>query len=181
MIAIPTELPEVFVLEPEVFSDDRGFFLEAFNLVRFGELLGDMPLFVQDNHSRSRRNVLRGLHHQIQQAQGKLVCCVVGRIFDVAVDVRASSSHFGQWIGLELSAERHNQLWIPAGFAHGFLVTSDAAEVLYKATDYYAPEYERSILWNDPDIGIDWPLQGEPVLSAKDATAPLLSDAEVFA
>lgn len=181
MIATPTELPEVIALEPEVFSDERGSFMESFNLRRFGELVGEAPAFVQDNHSRSVGNVIRGLHYQIQEAQGKLVRCVVGRVFDVAVDVRASSPRFGQWAGLELSADNYRQLWIPEGFAHGFLAMSEPVEVLYKATAYYAREHERSILWSDPAIGIAWPLRGDPVLSDKDAAAPLLGDAEVFA
>jgi len=155
---IPTSIPDVLVIEPKVFGDDRGFFFESFNLRLFREKTGLNPTFVQDNHSRSSRNVLRGLHYQIRQPQGKLVRVVAGEVFDVAVDVRRSSPTFGKWAGTLISAENKRQLWIPPGFAHGFLVLSDSADFLYKTTDYYAPEHERSILWNDPDIGIDWPL-----------------------
>ncbi|MFV0665770.1 dTDP-4-dehydrorhamnose 3,5-epimerase [Denitromonas sp.] len=176
-----TDLPEVLIIEPKVFGDARGFFLESFNAKAFAEATGvDLP-FVQDNHSRSAQGVLRGLHYQIQQAQGKLVRVVRGAVFDVAVDVRRSSPNFGRWVGVELSEDNHRQLWVPPGFAHGFLVLSDSADFLYKTTDYYAPEHERSVLWNDPAIGIDWPLPGEPLLSGKDQAAVLLKDAEVFA
>ncbi|WP_370660742.1 dTDP-4-dehydrorhamnose 3,5-epimerase [Zemynaea arenosa] len=181
MKAIPTAIPEVLIFEPQVFGDDRGFFFESFNARTFRELTGIACDFVQDNHSKSARNVLRGLHYQIEQTQGKLVRVVSGAVFDVAVDMRRSSPTFGQWVGVELSAENKRQLWIPPGFAHGFLVTSDSAEFLYKTTDYWAPQHERSLLWNDPALGIEWPLQGEPVLSGKDAQAKRLADAETFA
>ena len=176
-----TDLPEVMIIEPKVFGDVRGFFLESFNARAFAEATGvDLP-FVQDNHSRSAQGVLRGLHYQIKQAQGKLVRVVRGSVFDVAVDVRRSSPNFGHWVGVELSEDNNRQLWVPPGFAHGFLVLSASADFLYKTTDYYAPEHERSVLWNDPAIGIDWPLLGEPLLSGKDKVGALLKDAEVFA
>lgn len=175
-----TALPEVLLIEPKVFGDDRGFFYESFNLRKFKELTGQRPNFVQDNHSKSARNVLRGLHYQVQQAQGKLVRVTSGSVFDVAVDVRKSSPNFGKWVGVELSGENKRQLWIPEGFAHGFVVLSDTAEFLYKTTDYWAPEFERSIVWNDPAIGIDWPFDGEPLLSGKDLAGKLLADAETF-
>lgn len=181
MNVIKTPLDGLLVIEPTVFGDQRGFFYESFNAQRFAEQTGVTVEFVQDNHSRSGKGVLRGLHYQIQQAQGKLVRVTTGAVFDVAVDVRKSSPTFGQWYGLELSAENKRQLWIPAGFAHGFVVTSDVAEFLYKTTDYYAPAYERSVIWNDPAIGIDWPLDGEPLLSAKDKAGVPLAEAEVFA
>ncbi|NRR31630.1 dTDP-4-dehydrorhamnose 3,5-epimerase [Oxalobacteraceae bacterium] len=181
MNVISTPLEGLLVIEPKVFGDDRGFFYESFNARRFAELTGVQVEFVQDNHSRSARNVLRGLHYQIQQAQGKLVRVTAGAVFDVAVDLRKSSPTFGQWYGLELSAENKRQLWIPAGFAHGFVVTSESAEFLYKTTDYWAPEFERSILWNDPAIGIEWPLEAAPLLSGKDQAGSLLANAEVFA
>jgi len=181
MNVIPTEIPDVLILEPRVFGDSRGFFFESFNEQAFQEKTGVTARFVQDNHSRSSRNVLRGLHYQIQQAQGKLVRATVGEIFDVAVDIRRSSPTFGMWVSCVLSAENKRQLWVPAGFAHGFVVTSDIAEVLYKTTDYYAPQHERSILWNDPDLAIAWPLDGEPSLSAKDQAGSLFREAEVFA
>ncbi|GJI96282.1 dTDP-4-dehydrorhamnose 3,5-epimerase [Duganella caerulea] len=182
MNVIATPLEGLLVLEPRVFGDDRGFFYESFNARRFAELTGVTLPFVQDNHSRSAKGVLRGLHYQIQQAQGKLVRATAGSVFDVAVDMRKSSATFGQWYGIELSAENKKQMWIPPGFAHGFVVTSDAAEFLYKTTDYWAPEHERSVLWNDPAIGIEWPaLDAAPLLSAKDQAAVLLADAEVFA
>ncbi|MCP5222712.1 MAG: dTDP-4-dehydrorhamnose 3,5-epimerase [Zoogloeaceae bacterium] len=181
MQVIATDLPEVMIIEPKVFGDARGFFLESFNAKAFAEATGvDLP-FVQDNHSRSAQGVLRGLHYQIQQAQGKLVRVVRGSVFDVAVDVRRSSPNFGRWVGVELSEGNHRQLWVPPGFAHGFLVLSASADFLYKTTDYYAPEHERCVLWNDPAIGIDWPLPGEPLLSGKDQAGVLLKDAEVFA
>jgi dTDP-4-dehydrorhamnose 3,5-epimerase len=176
-----TPLPEVLVLEPQVFGDSRGFFFESFNDRAFSELTGSERRFVQDNHSRSAKGVLRGLHYQICQPQGKLVRVVAGEIFDVAVDIRGSSPHFGRWFGLTLSADNKRQLWLPEGFAHGFLVTSEWAEVLYKTTDYYAPEHERGIRWDDPGIGIDWPLEGKPLLSSKDAAAGMLRKPEVFA
>ncbi|MFB2881997.1 dTDP-4-dehydrorhamnose 3,5-epimerase [Floridanema aerugineum] len=175
-----TEIPDVLLIEPKVFGDSRGFFFESFNQQAFSEKTGVEVNFVQDNHSRSSKNVLRGLHYQIEQAQGKLVRVVSGEIFDVAVDVRKNSPTFGQWVGYLLSAENKQQLWIPAGFAHGFLVVSETAEVLYKATDYYAPQHERSILWNDPDLAIAWPLDSEPILSAKDIAGKPFKDAEVY-
>lgn len=180
LTVIPTALPEVKILLPKVFGDDRGFFYESFNSREFSEATGIEREFVQDNHSRSARNVLRGLHYQIQQPQGKLVRVVSGRVFDVAVDIRRSSPNFGRWVGVELSAENKQQLWIPEGFAHGFVVLSDYAEFLYKTTNYYAPEFERSLAWNDPAIGIDWPFEGEPLLSKKDAAAPASENAEMF-
>jgi len=175
-----TDLPEVLIIEPRVFGDDRGFFYESFNQRRFQELTGLQPEFVQDNHSRSAKNVLRGLHYQIQQPQGKLVRVVAGEVFDVAVDMRRASKTFGKWTGAVLSAENKRQMWVPEGFAHGFLVLSESAEFLYKTTDYYAPEYERAVRWNDPDIGIAWPLQGAPLLSAKDEAGLPLGEAETF-
>lgn len=181
MRAIETSLPGVLILEPKVFSDARGFFLESFNARTFRDLTGLDTTFVQDNHSRSSRNVLRGLHYQIEQPQGKLVRVVQGEVFDVAVDMRRSSPAFGQWTGVHLSAENHRQLWVPAGFAHGFLVLSETADFLYKTTDFYAPQHERCVRWNDPAIGIDWPECPEPVLAPRDAQAPLLRDAEAFA
>jgi dTDP-4-dehydrorhamnose 3,5-epimerase len=182
MNVIKTPLDGLLVLEPRVFGDDRGFFFESYNAKRFAELTGVRAEFVQDNHSRSSKGVLRGLHYQIQQAQGKLVRASAGAVFDVAVDIRKSSPTFGQWYGCELSAENKRQLWIPPGFAHGFVTLSDGAEFLYKTTDYWAPEHERAILWNDPAIGIQWPaLDAAPLLSGKDQVALLLADAEVFA
>jgi dTDP-4-dehydrorhamnose 3,5-epimerase len=176
-----TAIPGLIVIEPRVFEDDRGFFMETFQEQKFAEA-GIQADFVQDNHSGSRKGTLRGLHYQIQQSQGKLVRAVAGEIFDVAVDLRRSSSTFGQWDGLVLSAQNKKQLWIPPGFAHGFLVLSDWAEVVYKATDYYAPQWERTLLWNDPQIAIVWPeLEGiQPLLSAKDLQGKLLGEAEVF-
>lgn len=161
-------IPEVVMLEPKVFGDERGFFFESYNEQSFAAVIGRSVRFVQDNHSRSTRGVLRGLHYQVEQPQGKLVRVIAGEIFDVAVDIRRDSATFGQWVGAMLSAENWRQLWVPEGFAHGFLVLSDVAEVLYKTTDFYAPEHERCIRWNDPDLDIDWPLNMEPVLSAKD-------------
>lgn len=181
MNVISTPLEGLLVLEPRVFGDDRGFFFESFNARRFAELTGVTLPFVQDNHSRSARNVLRGLHYQIQQAQGKLVRVTEGAVYDVTVDLRKSSPTFGQSYGVELSAENKRQLWIPPGFAHGFVVTSDNAEFLYKTTDYWAPEFERSLLWNDPALNIVWPLDGEPLLSAKDKLGAKLVDADTFA
>lgn len=179
MRIIPTDLPEVLLIEPKVFGDDRGFFMESWNRKTFDHL-GLTLDFVQDNHSRSARGVLRGLHYQLTQAQGKLVRAVSGAVYDVAVDVRRSSPNFGKWTGHVLSAENKHMLWVPPGFAHGFLVLSDSADFLYKTTDYYAPEHERCILWNDPAIGIPWPLDGEPALSGKDRVGALLKDAEVY-
>jgi dTDP-4-dehydrorhamnose 3,5-epimerase len=180
MQAIHTEIPDVLILEPNVFGDSRGFFLESYNQRAFQEATGWAPAFVQDNHSGSARNVLRGLHYQIQQPQGKLVRVVAGEVFDVAVDIRRSSSTFGKWVGANLSAENKRQMWVPPGFAHGFLVLSEFAEFLYKTTDFYAPEYERCIRWDDPAIGIQWPLQGEPMLSNKDAQGLSLQQAPLF-
>ena len=172
-----TGIPDVLILEPRVFGDERGFFLESFNEREMREI-GINSHFVQDNHSRSQQNVLRGLHYQIRQTQGKLVRVVSGKVYDVAVDVRKTSATFGRWVGVELSAENKRLFWIPPGFAHGFLVLSESADFLYKATDYYAPEFERSILWNDGDLGIKWPLVGEPILSAKDAAGKPFRQAE---
>ncbi|GCB06410.1 dTDP-4-dehydrorhamnose 3,5-epimerase [Ralstonia sp. SET104] len=177
---IQTEIPEVLIIEPKVFGDDRGFFYESFNERLFEEATGVNRTFVQDNHSRSARNVLRGLHYQIQHPQGKLVRVVVGEVFDVVVDLRKSSPTFGKWIGVTLSAKNKLQLWVPEGFAHGFVVTSEYAEFLYKTTDYWYPEHERSLLWNDGQVGIVWPIQGEPILAAKDAAAKTMEDAEMF-
>ena len=181
MKATPLALPDVVLLEPKVFEDGRGFFFESFNQARFEAAIGRPAAFVQDNHSRSARHVLRGLHYQVRQAQGKLVRVLQGEIFDVAVDLRRSSPTFGRWVGEVLSAENKRQLWVPEGFAHGFVVRSESAEVLYKTTDYWAPEHERSIRWVDPAIAIRWDLPGEPTLSAKDRQASSLRDAEVFA
>ncbi len=180
MKIMPTEIPEVLLIEPEIFPDSRGFFFEAYNQQKFTDKLGMTVNFVQDNHSLSQHNVLRGLHYQIIQPQAKLVRVIVGKIFDIAVDVRKSSPSFGQWVGYELSAENKYQMWIPPGFAHGFLVLSDTAEVIYKTTDYYAPAGDRTILWNDPDIAIDWPLKSSPILSAKDSHGQLLKTAELY-
>jgi dTDP-4-dehydrorhamnose 3,5-epimerase len=177
---VETALDGVVLLEPRVFGDARGFFFESFNARVFHELTGVDATFVQDNHSRSARGVLRGLHYQIRQPQGKLVRVVAGSVFDVAVDLRRRSPSFGRWFGAELTAENKRMLWIPPGFGHGFLVTSDAAEFLYKTTDYWAPEHERSLMWNDPALGIDWPLDGEPLLSEKDRKALPLSQCEVY-
>jgi len=180
MQVISTPIEDVKIIEPKVFGDARGFFMESFNAAKFAEATGVTLPFVQDNHSRSGKGVLRGLHYQIEQAQGKLVRVVRGSVFDVAVDVRRRSATFGQWVGVELTEDNHRQLWVPPGFAHGFLVLSETADFLYKTTDYYAPEHERSILWNDPEIGVEWPLEGEPLLSAKDLAGVHLSNAEVF-
>ena len=179
MQLIPTTLKDVVILEPKVFGDQRGFFLEAYNEATF-QSLGLPTHFVQDNHSGSRKGVLRGLHYQLQHPQGKLVRALAGEIFDVAVDLRRDSAQFGQWVGVTLNTENRRSLWIPPGFGHGFLVTSPFAEVSYKATDFYAPASERSILWNDPAIGIDWPLDGETILSEKDKVGLLLADAETY-
>jgi dTDP-4-dehydrorhamnose 3,5-epimerase len=182
MKVIGTKLPEVQILEPKVFGDERGFFLESYNRKHFRALTGIDANFVQDNHSRSSRGVLRGLHFQLPpHAQGKLVRVTSGRVFDVAVDVRRHSPRFGQWVGVELSAENHRQLWIPPGFAHGFLVLSVSADFLYKTSTYYAPQHERAVRWNDPQIGIEWPIDTDvsPLVSPKDATAPDLRDAEL--
>lgn len=178
MNILPTKIPDVLIIEPHVFGDERGFFYESYNEKAFTEKTGLLVHFVQDNHSRSAQNVLRGLHYQIQQPQGKLVRAIAGAIFDVAVDVRKSSATFGQWVSCHLSAENKRQLWVPPGFAHGFLVLSSAAEVLYKTTDYYARQHERCILWNDPDLAIDWPLIAVPVLSGKDQAGQPFKTAE---
>ena len=180
MNMIKTNIPDVLIVEPMVFGDERGFFYESFNQKAWQEKTGLQTTFVQDNHSRSVKNVLRGLHYQIQQPQGKLVRVVRGAVFDVAVDIRRSSPLFGRWTGAELSAENKRMLWIPEGFAHGFLVLSDFAEFLYKTTDYWAPQYERTIIWNDPDLAIAWPLPDQPILSVKDAQGALFKEAEVF-
>ena len=176
----PTALPEVLILEPKVFGDDRGFFFESFNQRDFQQATGLNVNFVQDNHSKSSQGVLRGLHYQIQHPQGKLVRVAQGAVFDVVVDLRRSSPNFGLWVGVELSADNKRQLWVPPGFAHGFVVTSESAEFLYKTTDYWYPEHERSLLWCDPTVGVQWPLECEPRLAGKDATAILLKDAECF-
>lgn len=182
MNVLSTAIPDVKIIEPKVFGDERGFFYESFNERAFRDYVGVEAAFVQDNHSRSVKGVLRGLHYQIQQAQGKLVRTVVGEVYDVVVDIRKSSPTFGKHIGVMLSAQNKRMLWVPAGFAHGFLVTSDYAEFLYKTTDYYAPAFERSLRWNDQALGIDWPLTGidEPALKRADAEAPMLAMAEVF-
>jgi len=176
----PTAIRDVLVIEPRVFGDARGFFLESWNRRAFAEAIGHDVDFVQDNHSASERNVLRGLHYQVRQAQGKLVRSLAGEVYDVVVDLRRSSPTFGKWIGERLSAENHRMLWVPPGFAHGFLVLSERAEFLYKTTDYYAPEHERSLLWNDPAIGIEWPLAGAPLLKPRDASGTPLAQAETF-
>ena len=176
----PTALPEVLLIEPEVFGDERGFFLESFNARRFRAATGIDAEFVQDNHSRSVRGVLRGIHYQLVRPQGKLVRVAAGRVFDVAVDLRRSSPRFGRWVGVELSDRDHRQMWVPPGFGHAFLVLSDSADFLYKTTDYWYREHDRSLRWNDPALAIDWPLAGEPLLAAKDAAAPLLAEAEVY-
>jgi len=180
MQVVTTALPDVLILEPKVFGDERGFFFESFNARQFAEATGLHPEFVQDNHSRSAKGVLRGLHYQVQQAQGKLVRVTAGEVFDVAVDLRRSSPTFGQWVGVHLSAENKRQVWVPEGFAHGFVVLSEFAEFLYKTTDYYAPEHERCIRWDDPTLAIDWPLTEAPLLSAKDQTGLSFQDAAVF-
>jgi dTDP-4-dehydrorhamnose 3,5-epimerase len=181
MNVIFTSIPDLLILEPKVFGDSRGFFMESFNARTFKEVTGVETDFVQDNHSRSGQGVLRGLHYQIRKPQGKLVRVTSGRVFDVAVDLRRSSPTFGKWAGFELTGENHRQFWIPAGFAHGFVVLSESADFLYKATDYYAPEFERSLYWNDPAVGIDWPLEGlTPKLAAKDEAGKLLADCDSF-
>jgi len=180
MNVVRSAIPDVLILEPKVYGDERGFFFESYNEKVLTEVAGMTAHFVQDNHSRSAKNVLRGLHYQIKQPQGKLVRVVAGEVFDVAVDIRRNSPTFGKWAGFNLSAENKRMAWIPSGFAHGFLVLSDYAEFLYKTTDYWAPEYERCIRWNDTDLAVDWPLQGEPVLSAKDQGGVAFRAAEVF-
>lgn len=177
----PTALPEVKIIEPQSFGDARGFFYESFNAREFAEKVATGYEFVQDNHSRSVKNVLRGLHYQIEHAQGKLVRVVAGEVFDVAVDMRKSSPNFGKWVGVHLSADNKRQLWVPPGFAHGFAVLSDVAEFLYKTTDYWYAQHERSVLWSDPALKIEWPIDGEPTLAAKDAAAPTLAAAECYA
>ncbi len=179
MKVIETSLPGVLVLEPKIFGDDRGFFFESYNERALAQA-GITFEFVQDNHSRSVRNVLRGLHYQVKQPQGKLVRVIAGEVFDVAVDIRRSSPNCGKWVGINLSADNKRMVWIPPGFAHGFLVLSETGEVLYKTTDYWAQEHERCIIWNDPDLAIRWPLQGEPILSAKDKTGHPLKSAELY-
>ncbi|MCP5160067.1 MAG: dTDP-4-dehydrorhamnose 3,5-epimerase [Hahellaceae bacterium] len=181
MNVIKTQLEGLLILEPKVFGDHRGFFMESWNEKVFQEATGVKDHFVQDNHSRSGKNVLRGLHYQIQQPQGKLVRVTQGRVFDVAVDMRKSSPTFGQWAGVELTGENHRQFWVPKGFAHGFVVLSESADFLYKTTDYYAPQYERSLLWNDPTVAVEWPMEGEPLLAAKDKEGKYLAECEVFA
>lgn len=182
MEVIPTAIPDVLLLVPKVYGDARGFFYESYNARLFTQNTGLQPEFVQDNHSRSGKHVLRGLHYQIQQAQAKLVRVIAGEVFDVAVDLRKSSPTYGQWVGARLSAENHHMLWIPKGFAHGFVTLSESADFLYKTTDYYAPAYERTLLWNDPQLGIDWPLGAQaPLLSAKDQAGLPLAQAETFA
>ncbi len=178
MKVVPTAIPDVLVLEPRVFGDARGFFMESYNRRAFREATGVDVEFVQDNHSKSARNVLRGLHYQVRQPQGKLVRVVAGEVYDVAVDIRRGSPTFGKWAGFTLSADSKRMAWIPPGFAHGFLVISESAEFLYKTTEYYAPEHERTLLWNDPALGIDWPLEGEPLLAAKDRSGKRLLEAE---
>ena len=180
MKVTPTAIPDVLIIEPRVFGDARGFFYESFNQKAFNEATGTNHHFVQDNHSRSAKGVLRGLHYQIQQPQGKLVRVVRGAVFDVVVDIRKSSSTFGQWVGIELTEENYKQLWVPPGFAHGFVVNSDSADLLYKTTDYYALEYERCIIWNEPTIGIEWPIDAVPQLSAKDLLGGSLVSSEIF-
>ncbi len=180
MKATPLAITDVVLFEPKVFGDERGFFYESFNQRDFEEAVGRSVVFVQDNHSRSVKGVLRGLHYQVNQAQGKLVRVVQGEVFDVAVDIRRDSATFGHWVGAYLSAENKHQLWVPEGFAHGFLVLSDTAEFLYKTTDYYAPAHERCISWDDPQIGIQWPDIGEPALSAKDRAGKRLAEADLF-
>jgi len=180
MNIIHTLIPDVLIIEPKVFGDERGFFFESFNQKLWEEKTGVKTNFVQDNHSRSAKNVLRGLHYQIKQPQGKLVRVISGEVFDVAVDIRKNSPTFGKWVGEILSGDNKRQLWIPEGFAHGFLVLSDTAEFLYKTTDFWAPEYERSIIWNDPDLAIDWPLVGDPVLARKDAEGRAFRDADIY-
>lgn len=180
MKIIETEIPDVLIIEPKVFGDERGFFYESFNARTFAAETGLSPTFVQDNHSRSARNVLRGLHYQIKQSQGKLVRVAVGEVFDVAVDLRKDSPTFGKWTGTTLSAENKRMLWVPEGFAHGFLVLSESADFLYKTTDYYAPEYERCVIWNDATVDIRWPLNDSPILAAKDKMGMQLAEAEAF-
>lgn len=181
MKVTPTAMPEVLILEPRVYGDDRGFFYESYNARTFEQITGQRVNFVQDHHSKSARGVLRGLHYQIRQPQGKLVRVSAGAVFDVVVDLRRNSPFFGRWVGVDLSAENRREIWVPSGFAHGFVVTSESAEVQYKTTDYWAPEHECTIMWNDPALAIDWPLTDVPILSSKDSKGTLFADAEVFA
>lgn len=180
MQVTPTAIPDVIILEPKIFGDDRGFFFESFNARGFRDATGLDRDFVQDNHSKSARNVLRGLHYQVQQPQGKLVRVVQGEVFDVAVDIRRASPNFGKWVGVHLSADNKRQLWVPEGFAHGFVVLSDTAEFLYKTTDFYNPALERSILWNDADLNIEWPIDDEPLLSSKDRAGSSFNEVDVL-
>ncbi len=180
MKVTPCSIPDIFVIEPKIFGDERGFFYESFNGAKFEEAIGKKVDFVQDNHSKSVKNVLRGLHYQIQQPQGKLVRCIQGVVYDVAVDLRKKSPTFGQHVGIELSSDNKKMFWIPPGFAHGFVVLSDTAEFVYKTTDYYAPAFERSLLWNDPALGINWQFEGTPSLSKKDTEGKILKDADIF-
>lgn len=180
MNCIQTAIPDVKIFEPKVFGDERGFFFESFNQRVFEEAIGRPSVFVQDNHSKSVKNVVRGLHYQIRHAQGKLVRVIAGEVFDVAVDIRRSSPTFGQWVGVTLSAENKRQLWVPEGFAHGFAVTSESAEFLYKTTDYWHPEAERAICWSDPELAIEWPIDAAALVSSKDSAAPAFKDAEHF-
>ena len=181
MKVTPTAIPDVLLIEPTVFGDERGFFYESFNARQFEQATGVAACFVQDNHSRSANNVLRGLHYQVRQPQGKLVRVSAGAVFDVVVDLRRASPYFGRWVGIDLSAENRRQVWVPPGFAHGFIVTSESADCQYKTTDYWAPEHERALLWSDPALAIAWPLDGAPILSGKDSQGRLLADADVFA
>ena len=180
MKILPAKIPDVLIIEPQVFQDDRGFFFESYNHKGFSEKTGITANFVQDNHSFSKQNVLRGLHYQISQPQGKLVRAIAGTILDIAVDIRKTSPNFGEWVSCILSADNKRQLWVPVGFAHGFVVLSETAEVLYKTTDYYAPQHERCILWNDPDLAIDWSVTNPPIVSAKDRVGQPFKSAEVF-
>ena len=180
MNVIPTHIPDLLIIEPRIFGDDRGFFFESYNEKSFAEKTGISPKFVQDNHSLSTKNVLRGLHYQIQETQGKLVRVISGEVLDIAVDIRRSSPTFGQWASCLLTGENKRQFWVPEGFAHGFVVLSDSAEFLYKTTNYYAPQYDRVILWNDPDLGVDWQLKGEPILSDKDKAGKRFKEADLF-
>ncbi|HEY9781955.1 MAG TPA: dTDP-4-dehydrorhamnose 3,5-epimerase [Leptolyngbyaceae cyanobacterium] len=180
MKILPAKIPDVLIIEPQVFQDDRGFFFESYNHKAFSEKTGITANFVQDNHSFSKHNVLRGLHYQISQPQGKLVRAIAGTILDIAVDIRKTSPNFGEWVSCILSADNKRQLWVPVGFAHGFVVLSETAEVLYKTTDYYAPQHERCILWNDPDLAIDWSVTNPPIVSAKDRVGQPFKSAEVF-
>jgi dTDP-4-dehydrorhamnose 3,5-epimerase len=180
MNVIPTHIPDLLIIEPRIFGDDRGFFFESYNEKSFAEKTGISPKFVQDNHSLSTKNVLRGLHYQIKETQGKLVRVISGEVLDIAVDIRRSSPTFGQWASCLLSGENKRQFWVPEGFAHGFVVLSDSAEFLYKTTNYYAPQYDRVILWNDPDLGVDWQLKGEPILSDKDKAGKRFKEADLF-